>query len=398
MNLQFSLRTIVQSGSLGAVLLGVCASALGQEVNEFAPVDAAIPADSGAETAGFLFFPRGAIEEVPSTELMQTSGSFDASDHSEDAAKSMLDPGPDLDESDLDYGDRVGRSATTPIQYSPDETGSEAEGAWRESSVQRPEAVSLDDQPWIEWHKITVQGQMLPTAEEGLGVTSLDVRGTLKFSKAPFLFVTPRAAWHFLDGPPTTDLPPRLFDFSLDTTVYLPLNDRWTVQAGVAPGIYTDLHAMKDSFRLSGRGMVFYRWSPQFQFAGGIIYLGRKDIVALPAIGAVYTPSDDLKVELLFPKPKAAYRYHHDIDRERWVYVTGELGGGTWAIQRSSGADDIATYRDFQLLLGIEHKEPGVINWQMEGGYVFSREIQYDSEIGNTELPATAVLRLVLSY
>jgi len=92
------------------------------------------------------------------------------------------------------------------------------------------------------------------------------------------------------------------------------------------------------------------------------------------------------------------YRYHHDRERERWVYFSGELGGGSWAVRRVSGDDDVATYRDFQFLVGIEHKEPGVINWQLEGGYVFSRDVEYISKTGDTKLPSTAVLGVVLSY
>ncbi len=131
---------------------------------------------------------------------------------------------------------------------------------------------------------------------------------------------------------------------------------------------------------------------------GGFVYLGRKDVVALPAAGLVYTPTDDLKFDLMFPKPRAGYRYHHDLERERWVYCSGELGGGSWAVRRINGDDDVATYRDFQLLVGIEHKEPGVINWQLEGGYAFSRRVEYISKTGDTDLPSTAVLRVVLSY
>lgn len=397
LTLRFSMRTIILASSLGTVLGGLIAPANGQDASEPAPFETAIPADPETESSGFLFFPRSGAEEMSATTEpppIAPANEFPASEPDTRGRQSFADARLDLTEENPGNHNRFDDSGVSRIPIEQAEAGN----GWRDSSIQRPETISLNDQPWVEWHKITIQGQTLPTAEEGLGVTSVDIKGTLKFAKLPFLFVTPRVAWHFLDGPPTTDLPPRLFDLSLDTTAFVPLNDRWMIQAGVAPGMYTDLHAMQDSFRITGRGLVFYRWSPQLQVAGGFIYLGRKDITALPAIGAVYTPSDDIKAELLFPKPKVAYRYHHDLDRERWVYLTGELGGGTWAIQRSSGGDDIATYRDLQLLLGIEHKETGGLNWQMEGGYVFSREIEYESQIGNTELPATAVLRLVLSF
>lgn len=147
-----------------------------------------------------------------------------------------------------------------------------------------------------------------------------------------------------------------------------------------------------------GRGLIYYRWSQELQLAGGFVYLGRQDITALPAAGFIWTPNDDVKFDIMFPKPKIGYRYTHNEERERWVYVMGELGGGSWAVQRSSGVDDVATYSDYQLLLGIENKMPTALSWQIEAGYVFSRQLQYLSSPAVTNFPSTAVLRLVLSY
>ena len=380
----------------------------GGESVDIPPVESAPPADAEGHQP-FLFFPRAAAAEdsVESFSTIESVG-LDGSAELESEASSRLDSG--AWEASERFSPSRFRDAI-PIQYpldnsayeGEDPTGGDppdAEGNWRGSSVHRPdEALPLEDQPWVEWYKIYLTAQTLPTGDEGLGVSSLDLKGTLKFARWPFLFVSPRVGLHSLDGPPTTDLPPRLFDFSLDTTVYLPLNDRWTVQASAAPSVFTDLQTTTNAFRMVGRGLVFYRWSPELQLAGGFLYLGRKDITALPAAGFVYTPNEDVKLDIMFPKPRAAYRYTHDESRERWVYVTGELGGGSWAVRRVSGADDVATYRDFQLLVGIEHKEPDTLNWQLEGGYVFSRQVEYLSAPGAfTKLPATAVLRVVLSF
>jgi hypothetical protein len=405
---------VAKSGVIAVLLLlaGVDCCLQSWVYAQDSPVVDSIPVGeeaAGPAESGYLFFPRPAVDESATDEFSVEASSFD---HSA-AVMSGAESGAGLDDQAWNAAERFSKGnfhEAIPIQYPLDDSAYEAEaptgddpdaanGRWRDSSIHRPAPdVALEDQPWVEWHKITLQAQTLPTGEQGLGVTSLDVRGTLKFARVPFLFVTPRGGWHFLDGPPTTDLPPRLYDLSVDTTIYMPLNDRWTVQASLAPGFYTDGKATKDAFRMTGRALAFYVWSPELQLAGGFVYLGRKDVVALPAAGLVYTPTDDLKFDLMFPKPRAGYRYHHDLERERWVYCSGELGGGSWAVRRVSGDDDVASYRDFQLLVGIEHKEPGVINWQLEGGYAFSRRVEYISKTGDTDLPSTAVLRVVLSY
>lgn len=370
---------------------------------------AAPPADTRGPAA-YLFFPRAAATEEsdePMSGIVQV-GAEEAEDESPYSG--------DFSSGAWSASERFSSGRfreTIPVQYPLDNSAYEGEdplgldpadqdreGDWRGASVRRPdEALPLEDQPWVEWNKITLSTQTLPGGDQGLGITSLDLKGTLKFARWPFLFVSPRFGVHSLNGPTTTDLPPTLYDFSLDTTVFLPLNERWTVQAALTPSIFSDLQASKNSFRMVGRALAFYRWSSELQLAGGFVYLGRKDIVALPAAGLIYTPNEDVKYDVMFPKPKASYRYTHDGDRERWVYLTGDLGGGSWAVRRASGADDVATIRDFQLLAGIEHKQPGALNWQLEGGYVFSRKVEYLSTPGIiTTLPATAVLRVVLSF
>ena len=379
----------------------------GGKTIDFPSAESAPPADIGEEQP-YLFFPRAAaVEGSPE--------SFSAIEHLS-AANSVdtdSEPATGLDSEAWDASERFSPSRfreTIPIQYPLDNSAYEgedplgrdpedAEGNWRGASVHRPdEGLPLEDQPWVEWYKFYLTTQTLPSDGQGLGVTSLDLKGTLKFARWPFLFVSPRVGVHFLDGPSTTDLPPQLYDFSLDTTVYLPLNDRWTIQASATPSLFSDLVATQNSVRMVGRGLVFYRWSPELQLAGGFMYLGRKDIAAVPAAGFIYTPNEDVKYDILFPKPKVAYRYTHNESRERWAYVTGELGGGSWAVRRASGADDVATIRDYQLLVGIEQKQPESLNWQLEAGYVFSREVQFMSKLGDVTLPSTAVLRVVLSF
>lgn len=380
----------------------------GRKTVRIPPAEVALPADVRVPKT-YQFFPRAAQDKV-STDRSSGIEQVSAGESSEPDAE----PATDLESEAWDASDRFspGRFRDTiPIQYPLDDSAYEgedplgrdpedSEGDWIESSVHRPEeTLAIEDQPWVEWYKFTLTAQTLPTSDTGLGITSLDLKGTLKFARWPFLFVTPHVGLHSLNGPSTTDLPPQLYDFSLDTTAYLPLNDRWTVIATVAPSLFGDLQATKNSFRMAGRGIVLYRWSPQLQLTGGFLYLGRKDIAALPVAGFIYTPNEDVKFDIMFPKPKAAYRYTHNPERERWVYLTGELGGGSWAVRRASGADDVASYRDLQLLVGIEHKQPNALNWQLEAGYVFSRSVQYLSAPGViTSLPETAVLRVILSY
>ena len=78
----------------------------------------------------------------------------------------------------------------------------------------------------------------------------------------------------------------------------------------------------------------------------GIDYLDRGDIKLLPVGGLIWTPNPAMRFEVVFPRPRAVFQLS---DRYR-LYVSGELGGGSWAIRRVSQDDDLATYRDLRVL------------------------------------------------
>ncbi len=211
--------------------------------------------------------------------------------------------------------------------------------------------------------------------------------------------VTPRFRWHSLDGPDFTDLPSRIFEHAVDFTLFLPFNEQWSFYGGLAPGLYSDHdNNSSDAFRLTGQALFFYKYSEQLKLAFGFVYLDREDVTALPVAGVTYVPAGmpDLKFDIMFPKPRISYRYSNDGIRERSIYLSGEFGGGTWAIERASGVDDVATYGDLKLALGIEHKQTNGLTWFLEGGYVFSRDLEYSSG-ANFDIDDTGMIRVGLT-
>lgn len=227
-----------------------------------------------------------------------------------------------------------------------------------------------------------------------LGITTIQLRPTIEIPRAPGIFVTPNFGWHFLGGPSTTDLPPRLQDYLVDFSMYRPIGN-WLVQVAVMPGIFTDgQNTTSDALRIQGKLMGFYTMSPRKKLVLGVVYLDRQDVLALPTFGLILQPRDDLTYELLFPKPRLAWRQFVRGDWEQWVYATGELGGGSWAVRRTSGLNDIATYRDLRFLIGLERKHTSSRSWYVEGGYVFARRLEFQSNIGNVTFDETAFLRV----
>ena len=66
----------------------------------------------------------------------------------------------------------------------------------------------------------------------------------------------------------------------------------------------------------------------------------RYDVNILPAGGLLWTPADDKRFELIFPRPRLAWRVAESDRSSQWVYLAGEFGGNQCAVRRDSGAGE----------------------------------------------------------
>ena len=222
--------------------------------------------------------------------------------------------------------------------------------------------------------------------------------------RAP-LRITPGISIHDWGGPDSAanvghpDLPPQAYDLSLAFD-WRPRLARWLfLDLGVTPALATDFHEINEhSFRLRGRVVGIVALSERLQFVGGILYLDRNNTKLLPVLGVLWSPTDDIKLELVFPQPKASYRWTIDCGVQWWVYVAGEFGGGSWEIQRANGAADSVDYSDIRAILGVEAVTKAGLKGHFEIGYVFNRRIDYTSATPDFKPDSTVMLRAGLAY
>jgi hypothetical protein len=218
--------------------------------------------------------------------------------------------------------------------------------------------------------------------------------------QTPFL-VTPGFAIHLWDGPVTTptnlaDLPPRVYDAYLDAA-WNPQFTPWLgSQLEARVGIYSDFSKLDhDSLRLQGKGLAVLSFSPSFKIEAGIWYLNRLRVKLLPAGGIVWTPSSDVRFDILFPDPKFTKRITTIGTTDwRWM-VRGEYGGGNWTVKRAYGVPgliDRVDYNDIRVASGLEFDQTGGVHGMLEAGVAFNREILYRSGIPpNNYFPTTTV-------
>jgi hypothetical protein len=142
-----------------------------------------------------------------------------------------------------------------------------------------------------------------------------------------------------------------------------------------------DLHTSQDAIRITGRALATWQWVPEhLSLLFGVVYLDRNDIPTLPAVGLIWTPTPDWRMDLIFPRPKLARRLTFTPrQREDWAYLGGSIGGRTWAVERLSGISDQLTLRDYRFYLGLERITDGGGGLFAEVGYVFGRKLEYES-------------------
>lgn len=215
-----------------------------------------------------------------------------------------------------------------------------------------------------------------------------------------------RHGFHFLSGPEQPDMPPRLYD--------LYWNVRWLKQLGSGVGfdanfdlgLFTDFEdSVRKGWRFPGRALAFWNLSgedgpSEVSLTAGIEYFDMDTINVLPAGGVIWQPDEETRFELYFPRPQVKLRLHDDEKSDCWLYLRGDLIGSAWAIERTTGNADVANLLERRVSLGFEtrskEKEGGTSF--IEIGYLFHRELEYHSGVGNQDLGNTMTFRLGSRY
>ena len=278
------------------------------------------------------------------------------------------------------------------------------EPAWQESAAeewQRP----LDANPLEEMPQTLPAGSvsfawLAPGGATGFGTTDLDVHYTWQvgqaFEREPLL-VTPGVGFHLWSGPDVLDLPPRVYDLYVDLTWRAISRDHSGLTLGLTPGYYGDFGRL-DSKAFQFTGWLLGDWTvnERWTLLGGLAYVRQLKSNLLPIGGAVWRPNEDVRVDLVFPRPRVARRLWMTETEETWAYVSGVFGGGAWAVE-DGNHNVLVRYSDLRLCLGAEWLRWDGGSTQIELGYVFARDISLD-QFSVLEPDGTALFQISTSF
>lgn len=234
---------------------------------------------------------------------------------------------------------------------------------------------------------------------DDIGFFEWYLQTTFAVESVPGLTLAPSFQVDFLNGPTRTDLPPQLFNLGVELRMAKPLTERTSYELAVRPAVFSDFEAGGSAAaRVTGRGIGFYTWSQQTQLVFGLVFLGRKDVPLLPVIGVIHIPRGDWRLELVFPRPRILKLISHDNEKEKWGYLSGEFGGGSWAVARPGRPNDVATLSDLRLILGFENRYANGRSWYFEVGLVFDRQLEFETGPGDFDPDTTGMIRAGIVY
>ncbi len=264
--------------------------------------------------------------------------------------------------------------------------------------VEQAAVPPIPEQPMVGFELHRDAATWLVGNGDDFGFYSLEGVSTLNLGRLEGTFSG--YAVHFVGGPIQTDMPPRLFELFVGYRAIGDLSARWGYDVTVSPGIYTDFegHAHQ-GWRIRGLGLATYRWSAATTVVLGVACLDRENLDVLPVGGLVIQPNSFTRWELVFPEPRVSTTVHlGNQERPSRLYLRGQLGGGSWAIERDSDAADIATYQDLRAFVGISSEDEDGQSTFMEIGYVFDRRLEYRSGIGDMPFDDTIMFRSGVRY
>ena len=282
-------------------------------------------------------------------------------------------------------------------------------------------------------------------APDKLGTNDVELATTVNFPNFFYsgqpLQVSPGFIFHFWDGPTTdpaptapgpplpplttpagalfpTDLPSRVYSTYLDFGWQPMLTPQFGADVDFSVGVYSDYNTVtQDSIRFQGTGLLVLGLTPTVAVKGGVTYLDRLDLKLLPAGGILWRPNPQTRFDIYFPKPKLAQYLTTIGNTDVWWYVNGEIGGGSWTVERSEvvlvdpmmpmgatttspvGGDRRVDLNDYRIGGGFEWTCQSGVRGFAEAAYVFNRQLVFASgSISKQDLDNSVMVRGGLTY
>ncbi len=242
------------------------------------------------------------------------------------------------------------------------------------------------------------------------GLATTDVHATvplLGLAGSPPPLIKVGFAYTDLFAADSVGIPRQLFEYSIGMTWIRPCNHRWTVLSMVGAGMATDnQNRSSDAWQFRGGVFGIYEHSPQWKWTFGALATGREDLPVIPAVGVVWQPDRDYRVDLTFPRPQFNWLISENGTRQQWAFFGAGINGTTWACESAGMVDDRLTYRDLRVVAGWESRPtsnsgmpvPMGKTLRAEIGYAVARQFEFENENRQQDLEDSFLMGITTKF
>lgn len=248
------------------------------------------------------------------------------------------------------------------------------------------------------------------SASDDVGLSSVDV--SINQAVYPFFGPPPpviQAGYSFteIDSRSELNLPDHLHEISLGTAWIRKIDHHWMARLAVSAAFASDFNNTSgDAWQARGAAFAMYMPNEDWTFAFGAVATGREDLPVIPAVGAIWQPTDKIKINLMMPRPRVSWLAKETLNHQHWLYAGGGISGGTWAIRPAAGQNDRMSYGEWRVVVGYELTPPqtrGSLRptgslLSAEVGYSLGRDVEFESARPDLSLRDTFFLRTVIGF
>jgi len=226
----------------------------------------------------------------------------------------------------------------------------------------------------------------------GLGMTELDLSAMFALPMPTVdspLLLTPKFTSTFFDAKNQSET---FYTTGLSMRWIRPIvKNKFTADLGFSLLYSGDFRVRAgDALRFPAHMAGVWNLNPRTKVVVGAIFSDRRDGYNwFPMAGLIWTPNDDISVELLIPRMRVAQRVRWfgsaaGDEQSDWLYTAFEFGSGSWGSHHAHGRVE---YRDLRLLLGYERRTRIGLTLGLEVGCMFDRRMTHFV----TEYPSESV-------
>lgn len=206
----------------------------------------------------------------------------------------------------------------------------------------------------------------------------------------------------WFDVPGAAPIPEALYETSLRAGALWRLNDFWSFQVLLSPGLYSDFRDIDGGdFNVPGLGLAFWQITDTLQLIAGAGVNVRRDTPVIPALGARWRFADRWTLQAVYPAPRIEF----DATDAVTLFVGAELVRSAYRVAEDFGTrlgnpelnDQDLSYNEWRVGAGARWTISRAFALSVDSGWMGKREFNFDDRDVELESKGAPYFQISLS-